>query len=158
MNNNRGELIRKARTARGMSQENLAELMNVDRSLISKWETGKALIPDHMFERLSEILDVTDDTETVEEIIEEKTVSSSKPERLIPNVKNEDVIAVLLLCMSLILGPLGILLALLTFAFSLKWKLSKPVIVLSFLITLLIGYDILVLYHYGFFPLHIMVR
>lgn len=50
--------IRKARTAKGVSQETMAEWLQVSRQTISKWENGQAQpSADNLF-RLSQVLDV----------------------------------------------------------------------------------------------------
>lgn len=45
--------FKKFRTDNGLSQREIALLMNVDRSQVGKWETGKLSIPDNRMEQLS---------------------------------------------------------------------------------------------------------
>lgn len=49
------------RNVKGISQEELASLMNVTRQSVSKWETGQALPDSEKIIRLSEIFGVTTD-------------------------------------------------------------------------------------------------
>lgn len=49
------------RNVKGISQEELASLMNVTRQAVSKWETGQTLPDSEKIIRLSEIFGVTTD-------------------------------------------------------------------------------------------------
>ncbi len=49
------------RNVKGISQEELASLMDVTRQSVSKWETGQALPDSEKIVRLSEIFGVTTD-------------------------------------------------------------------------------------------------
>lgn len=49
------------RNVKGISQEELASLMNVTRQAVSKWETGQSLPDSEKVIRLSEIFGVTTD-------------------------------------------------------------------------------------------------
>lgn len=49
------------RAIKGISQEELASLMNVTRQAVSKWETGQALPDSEKIIRLSEVFGVTTD-------------------------------------------------------------------------------------------------
>lgn len=49
------------RNVKGISQEELASLMNVTRQAVSKWETDQALPDSEKIIRLSEIFEVTTD-------------------------------------------------------------------------------------------------
>lgn len=51
-------LLKICRTKKGFTQEKLAETAKVDRTLISKIESGKATITISMAKRLSSILDI----------------------------------------------------------------------------------------------------
>lgn len=48
--------IAKLRSGSGFTQESLAELLNVDRSTVAKWETGVSLPRAKVLVRLAEIL------------------------------------------------------------------------------------------------------
>ena len=39
-----GNNIKKARLSKGLSQENIANVLGVDRSIIAKYESGKVLV------------------------------------------------------------------------------------------------------------------
>lgn len=51
-----GELLRRLRTERGLSQQQLAEQMHMDRSSIARWETGARLPDISLISRLSDCL------------------------------------------------------------------------------------------------------
>lgn len=59
-----GKNIKKAREGKGLSQEQLAERLNVTRQAVSNWERGKTQPDIEMLQRLSEVLEVS-----VEELI-----------------------------------------------------------------------------------------
>ena len=54
-----GENLKNARTAKGLSQEELATRLNVVRQTISKWEKGLSIPDADLLLRLSEILEVS---------------------------------------------------------------------------------------------------
>ena len=51
--------IKNARQAKGMTQEELAILLNVTRQTISKWEKGASVPDSQLLIKLSEVLEVT---------------------------------------------------------------------------------------------------
>lgn len=57
------ETIKQAREARGMTQEDLAERLEVSRQAVSKWEVGASVPTAENLEILSEILEVSFETE-----------------------------------------------------------------------------------------------
>ena len=59
-----GKNIKKAREGKGLSQEQLAERLNVTRQAVSNWERRKTQPDIEMLQRLSEVLEVS-----VEELI-----------------------------------------------------------------------------------------
>lgn len=86
------EKIIYCRRKAGLSQENLAELLNVSRQAVSKWETGDALPEVNKLSRLAQIFGVTTDwllsedeeEEFNEEPIREQHSNENKPESM-PN-------------------------------------------------------------------------
>lgn len=71
---NLGEKIKEARKQCGLSQEQLAEKMNVSRSAIAKWETDKGLPDLENLKMLSSLLNVSvdyllDDGKMIEEYV-----------------------------------------------------------------------------------------
>lgn len=56
-----GERIKEYRTNNGMSQENLAEKMNVSRQAITKWESDKGVPDIDNLIQLSRIMNITID-------------------------------------------------------------------------------------------------
>ena len=53
-----GEKIKNLRTDKGLTQDELAERLNVSRTLVCKWETGSRLPAYNNVEELSTIFDV----------------------------------------------------------------------------------------------------
>lgn len=60
---NIAETIKQVREARGMTQEDLAERLEVSRQAVSKWEVGASIPTPENLEILSEILEVSFETE-----------------------------------------------------------------------------------------------
>ncbi len=56
---NIGKNIRKIRTAKGITQEQLAEQMNLTRQAISSWETGKTEPDSEAMKKMAEIFGCT---------------------------------------------------------------------------------------------------
>ena len=56
-----GLFIKKLRTDRKMSQYDLADLIPIDRSVVSKWERGEVLPPVDKMKILCDIFDITVD-------------------------------------------------------------------------------------------------
>lgn len=74
------ETVKELRTSNGMSQENLADKLNVSRDLVSKWECG-ARRPDYrMIEKMAEIFKVSADA-----IIDKKNFAFSELVECFPN-------------------------------------------------------------------------
>ncbi len=57
-----GDQIQKLRIEKGLTQERFAELMEVSRQSVSKWELGQAVPDVDKIIRMSELFDVTTDT------------------------------------------------------------------------------------------------
>ena len=84
------EKIIYCRRKSGLSQENLAELLNVSRQAVSKWETGDALPEVNKLSRLAQIFGVTtdwllsedDEEEFTAEPIREQHSNENKPESM----------------------------------------------------------------------------
>ncbi len=57
-----GEQIQKIRIEKGLTQERLAELLDVSRQSVSKWELGQAIPDIERIIRMSELFDVSTDT------------------------------------------------------------------------------------------------
>ena len=54
-----GMFIKKLRIDKGMSQYELADLIPIDRSVVSKWERGEVLAPIDKMRRICEIFDIS---------------------------------------------------------------------------------------------------
>lgn len=63
-----GKNIRRQRTKKGLTQDQLAERLNVTRQAISNWETGKTQPDIETVTRLAEVFEIS-----VEELIYEKS-------------------------------------------------------------------------------------
>ena len=117
---NLGERIYRLRTEKKLSQNDLAELLNVSRQSISKWENNNAMPDLEKAVKLSEILDVTldelvkgrdgrektavDNTMITEEDAGEKTNTSQEQKCDGGRTPLRKIAGVILLCMSLFLG------------------------------------------------------
>lgn len=56
-----GEFIRALREEKQMSQQKIADLVNIDRTVFNKWENGKVTIPAPHLRTIAKILDVSTD-------------------------------------------------------------------------------------------------
>ncbi|MBQ6074685.1 MAG: helix-turn-helix transcriptional regulator [Lachnospiraceae bacterium] len=72
-----GKLIRELRTEKGLTQQELASLLNVSPTAVSKWENGRSLPDISMLEPLVNVFQVT----FAEIILGERTESKANPER-----------------------------------------------------------------------------
>ncbi len=107
MNNKTGELLKKLRLDKKLTQDELANLIYVDRTAISKWECGKS-IPDYdSLTRLSNVFDIS-----INEIIEGKLIVNIKKRKL----KHNKIIVII------IMFSLAILLLFLILYFILNYK------------------------------------
>ena len=74
-----GKFIAKLRQEKGLTQENLAEILNIDKRKISRWETGTSMPEFDMLIKLSEILDVSlYELSICERIPDEKLLNKAK--------------------------------------------------------------------------------
>ena len=103
------EQIRARRRALGMTQEQLASRLFVDRSLISRWESGKNRPSDEQLEKLLEILGIVSPAETVSDQTNQEGYVT------LPMLG-----CVLCVILGFFLNPLGILFAGTAFACSVK--------------------------------------
>ena len=53
--------IKKARLARGLTQQNASELLGISSSVYSRYETGNRMPPLDMFEKMADVFDVSCD-------------------------------------------------------------------------------------------------
>ena len=58
MNNPLGEMIRQIRIEKGFSQQQLADLIHVDRTTITNWERGRRLPDADMLSKISDTLSI----------------------------------------------------------------------------------------------------
>ncbi len=70
--------IRETRQQKGLSQEALAERMEVSRQAVTKWETGKACPSTEKLLRLSQVLEVPLEALTGPESLPERRTKSGK--------------------------------------------------------------------------------
>lgn len=79
------EKIQALRKQRNISQEQLAESMNVTRQAVSKWETGESLPDIDNIVRLSEILDVS-----IDYLLKDTPISDTKEKERYEDVSDEE--------------------------------------------------------------------
>lgn len=79
---NLGETIYKLRTEKGLSQGNLAEMLEVSRQSISKWENNSAVPELDKLMKLSEIFNITLDELVKGEIIQNKEIQSKQMNKI----------------------------------------------------------------------------
>ncbi|NMS90688.1 helix-turn-helix transcriptional regulator [Clostridioides difficile] len=99
------EKILKLRKSNNLSQENLAEQLNVSRQSISKWETGQSIPETEKLITLSEIFNVTidyllkpseiDEISIRTEMLEKQQQQLVKKER-----KNDKILFIVLSCLA----------------------------------------------------------
>ncbi|KPI53005.1 DNA-binding protein [Clostridioides difficile] len=101
------EKILKLRKANNLSQENLAEQLNVSRQSISKWETGQSIPETEKLITLSEIFDVTIDYLLKPSEIDEISIRTEileKQQQLVEKErKNDRVRFIVLSCLAIYL-------------------------------------------------------
>ena len=59
MEESQGKRIKKSRIEKGLTQEQIAKLMNLTRNAVGSWENGRALPPAKHFPKLASILGVS---------------------------------------------------------------------------------------------------
>ena len=79
---NLGETIYKLRTEKGLSQGNLADMLEVSRQSISKWENNSAVPELDKLMKLSEIFNITLDELVKGEIIQNKEIQSKQMNKI----------------------------------------------------------------------------
>ena len=72
-----GERLYELRKKKGLSQEEVAEKLNVTRQSVSKWETGKCMPDLSLFPELCKVLDITiNDLISGEKVDNEKYINT----------------------------------------------------------------------------------
>ena len=74
-----GEKLQKLRTRAGLSQDQLAELLDVSRQAVSKWERNEAMPEAEKLVRISRQFGVSTDYLLLEELEEPETASTTAP-------------------------------------------------------------------------------
>ena len=74
-----GEKLQKLRTRAGLSQDQLAELLDVSRQAVSKWERNEAMPEAEKLVRISRQFGVSTDSLLLEELEEPETASTTAP-------------------------------------------------------------------------------
>lgn len=105
---NLGERIVQYRTSKGLSQGDLAEMLNVSRQSVSKWENNAAVPDLDKIVKLSEIFEVSMDelvkgqfSEKKTVVQEEKNASTTSKENQLK--KRHHLLATILLCMAFLI-------------------------------------------------------
>ena len=86
---NFGENLRRLRKSKDLSQEQLAEMLNISRQAVSKWESGKAYPDIENLVLLRSIFNITLDDLILDENIEKEEVISDGFEAS-DNMNNKD--------------------------------------------------------------------
>lgn len=99
------EKILKLRKANNLSQENLAEQLNVSRQSISKWETGQSVPETEKLIALSEIFNVTIDyllkPSEIDEISIRTEILEKQQQQLVEKErKNDKILFIVLSCLA----------------------------------------------------------
>jgi transcriptional regulator with XRE-family HTH domain len=145
-----GENIRSARIKKGLSQGKLAEILRVDRSLISKWENDKAEPPYYMYPKLSEALDIPEDMFSESKTNVENDIGSM--------FKLEDIALLLVMVISVLLSPWGLVLSAVCTYIAFKKSLSVWIRILSMVILIVLVYDMFWFYGYSLIPSDIIIK
>ncbi len=90
-----GEKLQKLRTRAGLSQDQLAELLDVSRQAVSKWERNEAMPEVEKLVRISRQFGVSTDYLLLEELEEPETANTTAPaagDHLRVNTRERDVI------------------------------------------------------------------
>ena len=74
-----GEKLQKLRARAGLSQDQLAELLDVSRQAVSKWERNEAMPEAEKIVRISRQFGVSTDYLLLEELEEPETASTTAP-------------------------------------------------------------------------------
>lgn len=74
-----GEKLQKLRTRAGLSQDQLAKLLDVSRQAVSKWERNEAMPEAEKLVRISRQFGVSTDYLLLEELEEPETASTTAP-------------------------------------------------------------------------------
>lgn len=84
---NLSEKIRRLRKKRGISQEQLAQLLEVSRQSVSRWEAGQTLPELEKVVLLSEVFDVTTDYLLKDNVEESRSVTPAQVKAIISRTK-----------------------------------------------------------------------
>lgn len=87
---NLGDKIKNLRKEGNLSQEQLAEKLNISRQAISKWESGKAYPDIENLKMLKSIFNITIDELVSDELIIDKEVSSKSGLELEENLEDSE--------------------------------------------------------------------
>lgn len=121
-----GTVIKKMRHENGISQENLARVLHVDRSVISKWETGSSEPNLKQLEEIAAYFQVPVNSFFEEDVSERKRLFS-------PEGKINISLTIIVLCIiSLFCIPLS--LPIIIYLIYLSFKKKTPVVVRIFTI------------------------
>lgn len=86
------ENLKQVRKERGLSQEELAELLDVSRQAVSKWEQGIGYPEVEKLLLISSKLNISLDSLMLTELVKEKTSGDSQFEKILIISSNENII------------------------------------------------------------------
>lgn len=104
--NKTGELLKKLREQKGMTQDQLAKELFVDRTLVNKWEKGVTCIPSGHLKKISDIFDVSLEELISGELLTKDNyvqVSEAKYKIYENYLKNKKILKVLFIILIIIL-------------------------------------------------------
>lgn len=78
-----GKFIAKQRKIRGLTQEDLANILGITKNAVSKWERGLCLMDMSLLKPLSEILEVSVNDILAGEIIDSKAIKKKSEENIL---------------------------------------------------------------------------
>ena len=104
-----GKFIAKCRKKKQLTQEQLAEKLNITAKAISKWETGKGLPDASIMKDLCNILGITVNELLSGELINKNNYDASVEENLLQIVRMKEESDKRLLSLEIVMGIIGIL-------------------------------------------------
>ena len=129
------DIIKELRIEKGTSQGDLAEFLNVDRTLVSKWESGQRTPSEEELKKICEYFGVEEETlipmTPVPEMLFKETDHSSTSNE---EVLKKYAIAIALMVISPILSPFSIPLAIFVVYYTIKKKMPAVLIIASIIV------------------------
>ncbi|GEM_PF-4468473 len=153
-----GRLLKETRREKGLSQEALARMLNVDRSQISRWENGKADIPNDISVQLK--LNIGLNLE--DELSDNTSVRLSDNEKETNETSRNVDIRILAFAMiqflGYVIGPWGFIVCLFGLYYAFQKKLPIWVKILAVILIINLFSDFLFFYFPEIYPTEVKVE